>query len=145
MGFIRHLTIPTNRLHVQLVRYLFVGGVAFVADFATMVLLAEWCDLHYTVAAALGFMVGLTVNYLLSIKWVFNHRSVSNVRTEFLIFSAIGIAGLGLTEIILGIGYELFHVDYRISKLVAVALVLVWNFAARKFLLFHRASPEGVS
>jgi len=58
-------------------------------------------------------------------------------RAEFAIFALVGIAGLGLTELILFIGTEGVGLDYRLSKLFAVGVVLMWNFGARKFLLFR--------
>lgn len=133
---------PTDRLSSQIVRYLFVGGLAFVADFAAMVGTTEGLGLHYSWGASIGFAVGLTVNYLLSIVWVFSRRSVGDGKLEFLIFALVGVVGLGLTQGILWVGEELLSVDYRIAKLAAVVLVLAWNFSARKFLLFRDTASE---
>ncbi len=132
----------TDRLSSQIIRYLFVGGIAFVADFAAMVATTEGLDLHYSWGATVGFAVGLTVNYLLSIFWVFSRRSVGDGKLEFLIFALVGVVGLGLTQGILWVGEEWLSIDYRIAKLAAVVLVLAWNFSARKFLLFRESVPE---
>jgi putative flippase GtrA len=139
MGFSQQLIRPTSHIAWQGVRYMCVGGVAFVADFATLVALTNGASLHYAVAAAVGFGVGLIVNYWLSITWVFHGRVLTDRRAEFVLFSVIGITGLGLTEVIMWCGTEVAYLDYRISKLIAVALVLFWNFAARKFLLFRES------
>lgn len=140
MGIPQEFTRPTTNVAWQAARYLCVGGVAFLADFATLVALTEWAAMHYTLSAAFAFGVGLAVNYQLSVAWVFHHHVFSDQRTEFMLFSMIGIAGLGLTEVIMWCGTEGVRLDYRISKLIAVALVLFWNFAARKILLFRDSS-----
>lgn len=136
------LLSKTESLSNQAVRYLFVGGIAFVADFAVMVGLTELLRLHYSWGVTAGFGAGLAVNYLLSIFWVFSERNVSDSKIEFLIFSLIGVVGLLLTHAIVWFGAEVLIVKYWIAKIAAVALVLVWNFSARKFLLFRNGVTE---
>ena len=83
---------PSDRLSAQLARYLVVGLVAFCVDFALLVLLAEWFQMDYLVAAAFGFLAGLVTNYWLSVAWVFQHRNIANRQAEFSIFATIGVA-----------------------------------------------------
>ena len=85
----------------QFMRYLVVGGIAFVVDFGVLLLLTELFDLHYLASAAAGFCCGLVTIYILSITWVFNIRSLESKRVEFVIFVIIGVAGLGWTVLLL--------------------------------------------
>ena len=128
----------TEHLGVQFVRYLFVGGIATVADFGTLILLTGGLGLHYLAGNAAGFTVGLTVNYLLSIVWVFSTRSLSSRSAEFLLFGIIGIAGLGISQGVMYIGVGLVGVHYTLAKVAAVAATLVWNFTVRRIALFSR-------
>ncbi len=56
-------------------RYVIVGGIAFVADFGTLVATRELflreipCGIY--IATCLGFIAGLVVNYVLSLRFVF--------------------------------------------------------------------------
>lgn len=120
----------------ELFRYTLVGGLAFVADFGTLALLTELAGLHYLASAATAFIVGLSINYLLSVLWVFRQRRTTSIGREFMIFAIIGVLGLLLTEMLLAIGSGQFGIDYRWIKVVAVGGVFVWNFVARKVLLF---------
>lgn len=129
--------IPTDSTLVQFFRYLFVGGAAFVVDFGSLFLLTEYAGIYYLTSAAIAFLLGLLVNYLLSIVWVFNRRTVERRWVEFGVFALIGVVGLGLNELFIWTFTERFHLYYMVSKLVATGLVLIWNFAARKFLLFR--------
>ena len=127
----------TDNTLIQLFRYTFVGGIAFGVDFSLLFLLTEFAGIHYLVSAAISFSLGLATNYILSISWVFNTRNVSNRYHEFVIFGIIGIVGLGMNELIIWSFTEYLHFYYLVSKIVSTIMVYLWNFFARKKLLFH--------
>jgi len=133
----RELTLTAKEsVSGQFLRYLVVGGIAFVLDFGVLVVLTDALGVWYLTSAAVSFCCGLATNYLLSITWVFTVRSVSSQKAEFAIFSIIGIVGLGWNELFMYLGTDVAGLDYRVSKLITVAIVLVWNFGMRKLLLF---------
>ncbi|MBS1169654.1 MAG: polysaccharide synthesis protein GtrA [Burkholderiaceae bacterium] len=129
-----------NRIFSEFLRYLIVGGLAFIADFSTLVFLTEKAGLHYLLSATIGFFIGTTLNYLLSTHWVFSVRSVSNRRKEFTLFAAIGVAGVALNAGIIAFQVELIGIPYSLAKLVATSMILFFNFGARKWLLFSPSS-----
>ncbi|MFB0565695.1 MAG: GtrA family protein [Candidatus Aminicenantaceae bacterium] len=126
----------SDKTFVQLIRYGFVGGVAYGVDFGSLIFLTEVCRVHYLISAAVAFLLGLITNYVLSIFWVFSKRTLANKRVEFLIFSIIGLVGLGLNEVIIWFFTEWIHFHYLISKVVSTVFVFFWNFFARKKILF---------
>lgn len=128
----------TNNTLVQLFRYTFVGGFAFLVDFGTLYILTEYFHIYYLVSAGIAFIFGLIINYLLSVKWVFNNRAMENRWWEFLLFAIIGLVGLGLNELFLWILTDIFLIYYLISKLITTFIVYFWNFFARKVLLFSK-------
>lgn len=132
----RLLKGATDDPRIQLFRYFLVGGAAFAVDFGLLWGLTG-CGVHYLLAGACSFAAGLSVNYLLSVAWVFRDHALRNRLAEFAGFAAIGIAGLGLNEAILWMATEAAGFHYLFSKIIAAAVVFLWNFAARKYLLFH--------
>ena len=62
---------------------------------------------------------------------------MSNGSLEFLVFSVIGVVGLGFNEAMMWSMHELLHLHYLTAKVVSAAVVLLWNFAARKLVLFR--------
>lgn len=132
------LFAKTSSVSLQWLRYLVVGGLAFVADFACMVVLKEWGGLSYLIAATLSFCVGLCVNYLLSVLWVFDVRAVKNAWKELSMFTGIGIFSLGLNVLVMYICTGIFGVDYRISKIAATGITFNANFFLRRMLLFTK-------
>jgi putative flippase GtrA len=127
----------TNQVLIQLFRYTFVGGFAFLVDFGLLFLLKEICGLHYILSASLSFIAGLFVNYIISIYWVFTSSKNQNRKLEFLYFGIIGLIGLGFNDLFMWLFTDKIHFHYLFSKIVAAILVYLWNFFARKYLLFN--------
>jgi putative flippase GtrA len=136
MSIITALLAKSNSLTGQFFRYFLVGGVAFLADFALLFLLTEFGHIHYMLSASIAFMAGIAVNYALSVSWVFSHRSLDNKFHEFAIFSIIGILGLVFNEALIWFFTERVGFHYLGSKIVAATFILLYNFGARKVLLF---------
>lgn len=55
---------------------------------------------------------------------------------EFAGFATIGIAGLGVTEVVLWLAIEMLDVIPEAGKLGAAVATFLFNFALRKLLLF---------
>lgn len=127
----------TDNTFVQLFRYTFVGGTAFIVDFGLLFVLTDFVNIHYLISAAISFLLGLATNYWLSIIWVFNKRILTNKSLEFGIFAFIGIIGLGFNELFIWFFTEYVHFHYLLSKIVSTVFVFLWNFIVRKFILFR--------
>jgi putative flippase GtrA len=125
-----------TRLVRQFISYVGVGGTAFAVDFGCLFVLTSLAGMHYLVSATLAFLLGLATNYLLCILWVFDYRRMSNRLHEFTVFGAIGIAGLILNNITLYLLTDLVGIHYLVSKAIAAAFILVFNFSLRRWMLF---------
>lgn len=142
MKQITAISPKTSNLSAQFLRYFVAGGVAFVVDIALLYLLTEFAKLHYLFSASAAFMAGIAVNYALSVSWVFNHRSVDNRMHEFAIFAVIGILGLAFNAALMWFFTELVGFHYLGSKMIAAALIFLFNFGARKALLFSAGTAD---
>ncbi|MCM1335522.1 MAG: GtrA family protein [Bacteroides sp.] len=138
--------LKSRQLPFEFIRYAFVGGISFLADAGTLALFREFIfpgetseGLYFS--TAIGFIVGLIVNYLLSIFYAFrkseNRNSGRDLRS-FLIFAAVGVVGLGLTELGMFVGTALLQFHYLFTRIVVAALVLIWNYIGRKIFVFER-------
>lgn len=136
--FVKHvLKGKTNNSFIQLFRYTFVGGFTFLVDFCVLFVLTEFFGIHYLLSAALGFISGLIINYILSVKWVFSNRTIKNRSLEILFFVFIGLIGLGMTELFLWIFTKILLIYYLLSKIITTIIVYFWNFFARKIILYN--------
>jgi len=123
---------------LQAFRYVFVGGIAFVADWGTLALLTL-AGLHYMIATAIAFLVGLTVNYFLSKAFVFRAETAATGAVgEFLVYALIGAAGLLITSGLMYCAVEWLQIHPLVAKVIIAVIVLFWNFIMRKVLLYGR-------
>lgn len=129
---------PSGDLRVQAFRYLISGGTAFLVDTGLLALLTElFGQEHLLLWTGIAFAAGLVITYLFSILWVFDNRSMKSRTAEVTVFVLIGIIGLGLTELLMWLLARQAGLHYLLSKIVTTVLVFVWNFAAKKLLLFR--------
>ena len=124
--------IPLN----QVLRFLVVGLITFALDYSTLVFLTEVVGLFYLLSAAIGFVFGSTINYVLSIKYVFTAGKFKKRYQEFLIFILFTALGLLLNQIAIFIGTGLIKLDYRISKIISLIIVTTFNYLTKKFIVF---------
>lgn len=138
------MTLLSYNLLLEFLRYAVVGGLAFVADFCSLVATQELYLKNFSwgvyAATVVGFIVGLTVNYVLSVLFVFTQakdRGKGRSVGAFVVFGVIGIAGLGFTELGMWIGVEVLTWNYMIVKVLVTGAVLLWNYMGRKVLVFR--------
>jgi putative flippase GtrA len=125
----------------QFIRFGVVGLIAFGIDYGLLILLTEMTGLNYLVSATISFTVSVIFNYIASMRFVFKRREgVSRVR-EFIIFLILSIVGLGLNDLLMWAGVSL-AIDYRVVKLGATLIVMVYNFITRKLFLEERPSKQ---
>lgn len=136
--FNRLLKTTTNNTYIQLFRYLFAGLVAFLADLATLYFLTDFAGVYYLISAAIGFLVGLTITYLFSVLWIFDERRTQNKFVEVTIFALIGLVGLMLTSFFMWLFTSILLFHYLYSKIITTVIVFIWNFIAKKKILFTK-------
>jgi len=154
-----------KKLFYEILRFILVGGLATIADYAIFYLFRQlilpssliesksWDIWSLIIATALGFIVGLVVNWLLSISFVFQdvtNKKESSSSKSFVIFTIIGVIGLAVTELGMHLGvslipnFSIFGIDSFLGlpikewmmKCIMTGIVLVWNYIARKKLIF---------
>lgn len=125
------------KLPHQLGRFLILGFMSAGIDVGLLAALVEWAHWHYLAATAVSFLCANTFNYSISRQWVFlaGRYRRSFEYTGFIVASAIG---LSIHQIIMLILVDEGHMDYRLTKMICIAVVTSWNFITRKYLVFAR-------
>jgi len=131
----------TSHSLVQLIRYGLVVGIAAPIDLGGYIVLKSVFHVYYVLAATVSFTVSLVVNYLLSVAWVWTNHSGRQRHIDAAIFAAIGIVGLGLTDLIVYVCTDYINLNYIVSKLVALMIVFFWSFGARRYLFVRSPKP----
>ncbi|MBQ2257569.1 MAG: GtrA family protein [Lachnospiraceae bacterium] len=142
-----------KKLFAQIIKFGFVGGLCFLIDFVISTALFHLLinvtsrSAATAVGGFVGFTISVVVNYILSMKFVFERKEDMSRRKEFVIFVILSVIGLGVNEVILlacSAVYEgstaLMEVFsdtlwFAASKVIATAIVMVYNFVSRKIFL----------
>ena len=127
--------MKVKKLIEQLFKFGIVGIIAFVIDYSVLALCHEVFHINVLVSSAIAFTISVIVNYILSIRWVFDVNKNSSEKRNFILFIVLSLIGLALTELIMWCGTELLSINYLIVKIIATGIVMVFNFITRKIFL----------
>lgn len=122
----------------QFLKFGVVGVIAFAIDFGVLVFLTEVFGLNPVVSATVSFVVSVVFNYAASMRYVFERREDMSRTREFVTFVILSVIGLGINDLLMWAGTEFTPIDYRLIKIFATAVVMVWNFITRKMFLEAR-------
>ncbi|MCB1842074.1 MAG: GtrA family protein [Halioglobus sp.] len=126
-------------LRREIGRYLVAGGLAFIVDVAIFQAAIVLLGLHYLVANVGGYVGGLLIAYSLNTRWVFSYRRIQRGWLEITLFCALLLVGLALSQGVLMLLVEVVGAPPLAAKVVAGFFLMVFNFVARKTLLFSPA------
>ena len=102
-----------KKLAVQLIKFGGVGFTCFAIDYGVLFLLTDLCGVNVFLSAAAAFSVSVIVNYILSVKFVFDPNPEHSKKRDFILFILFSVIGLGLTELIMKIGVDYMLINYH--------------------------------
>lgn len=123
-----------NKLVKQIVRFLIIGGTAFLIDAGILYLLTDYLHIHYLVSSILSFTIAVIFNYIFSIKWVFEVKNAQTIR-DITIFILLSVVGLCINQVVMYISVDMLAIYYMIAKIIATIIVMIYNFITRKLLI----------
>ena len=126
-----------KKVMLQLIKFSIVGVIAAVIDVGVLVLLKELVQISVLLSSAISFCVSVTVNYILSMAFVFKSKEQNKIK-EFIIFTSLSIGGLCLNQLILWVGVSFIDIHYLAVKVLAMIIVTFYNFITRKIILEKR-------
>ncbi len=143
------MRLPSRALIFEFLRYAVVGGVSALADMGALALMTELAfdgkntGFPLFVSVAVGFLVGLTLNYALSTAFVFiraEQREKGRGLVPYLLYAAVGLVGFGMTEALMHLGMLVVPTAgfwYLLLNGGVKCVVLVWNYIGRKIFVYR--------
>ena len=150
--------IKNNKNLLEFIRFTICGGIATAVDFVVFGLIIfiispsaynysliesltasrELVPLYSVLwGTAIGFSVGIIVNYLISIHYVYIYtdraKSVKGA-TKFLVLSLIGLL---LNIILMKIAFDYIGLNHWISKIIVTIIVFSYNYLSKRLLIFR--------
>lgn len=146
-----------NRKLAEILRFCIVGGVATIVDFVAMgitlyifdpSLYPNFFNVFYgggtptvlasCVGTGVGFIVGLVVNYLLSVLFVFDEKGSSKTLRGFMVFALLSAGGLAINVVGMYLFVDLAGWNEWLIKIMLTLIVLVYNYITRKLIIFRK-------
>lgn len=121
---------------IQFFRFGVVGALGLCIDFCITWILKEKIRVNKYFSNAIGFVVAATNNYFLNKYFTFQNTD-SDLVMQFVSFFGIALVGLGLNLIILYCLQTYTKFNFYISKIIATAIVFLWNFTANSWFTFN--------
>ncbi len=125
----------TSGVMGQIMKYLVVGGSAFVIDFGLLALLRSGLGLPAWFSASVAFAVSTLYSFLLQRRVTFSadlHVGHSAVRYGILLAVNMLLTA-GIVE-----AFDQFFDLYLIGKVVSTTLTTLWNFPLMKYWVYPR-------
>ena len=127
--------IKENKLIIQIVKFIIVGGIATIIDYIVFFLLHDYLRINTLIANIISFTVSVIYNYIASIKWVFDVKRDIDKKKQFMIYIILSIIGLVINTGIVYLCVDIFKLFSIIGKVIATAIVMTYNFITRKIFL----------
>ncbi len=137
-----------KKLINQIFKFGIVGVFCFLIDYSITVIMADVLGIHYMIGKFWGFVISVIINYLLSMKFVFQRREDLERKKEFSVFIILSVIGLIINEIVIfvcidGLYYQIPALQEIIPEkfvvslgaVIATGVVMIYNFITRKIFI----------
>lgn len=122
-------------LVTQLARFGVIGASTVAIDFGLLYVLINVGHINYFPSALVAFTTASTLNYLLSVRYVFLAGRFDRA-PEFTIFMVITAVGLGLNQFTMWLLVGIAGINYLLAKCASLTIVTCWNFFSKKRIVF---------
>ena len=123
-----------QRLAQRLPRFLAVGAVGTLVDFALFVSLQTWVGVPTLAANTFSYSVGIVNNFVWHRRWTWAHAR-KTLGAQFAQFVVISLSALALNNVLV---LWLAPVSgAAVAKILATGIGVGWNFFANHFWTFR--------
>lgn len=126
----------------QFLRFLLVGGVATLIQYAILFVLHQLMGVNGAVSTSVGFLVSAVFNFLASYHYTF--KSSAGKRSAAVRYAFVAGLGLLLNGVIFWGLTERFGLYYLYAQVIATGIVLVFNFSAGRAFAFKTSSSPAL-
>ncbi|WP_207425918.1 GtrA family protein [Pedobacter sp. SYSU D00535] len=119
----------------QVSRFVLVGGLSFLIEYVLFIILVDVAGIKYTQANLPAMTVAIICNYFLT-KWFVFQPKRHNGKITFVLFTLFTLMGVVLNQFMLWFMVEQIAVDVKVSKVLAVSTVAIFNYFTKKHFVF---------
>ena len=125
-----------EELVAKLLKFGVVGLSSFIMDFTITYITKERLKLNKYLANSFGFFFAAVYNFTLNRIWTF-HSNETNISLQMFKFSVSMTIGMLLANSLIYVFNDKWKINFYVSKLMAVCVVMVWNFTMNNLVIFN--------
>lgn len=140
--------IIKSKSFIQFVKFILVGGTAFLIDFSVNLLIVTILHMEIkaesAIANVISYTVALTFNYLMSSRWSFKNEDGSNKGVHVMIkFIAVNLFNLTWSSLAIWYLVGLIHFDNTaliqpFTKILVTSFMTIVSFFLYKKFVFTK-------
>ena len=123
----------------ELILYGIIGGLCASLDFGVYSLLSLWIPFLW--ANIISVHCGIFCSFVLNRNY--NFKVKDNTGKRFISFYLVGLAGLGLSELLIYLLTDQLRWNHLIAKLLTIVVVALFQFCLNKLITFNRLKLVG--
>jgi dolichol-phosphate mannosyltransferase len=117
-------------------KYVFASLIATIVDVSILYLFTDFLGIYYLVSAAISYICGLVVGYILQRKYTFQSKN-KKITKQFSLFTIISLIGLLINLIVIKLFVTYVGLWYIYAKLIAIAVGFIWNYLGNRHITFN--------
>ncbi len=137
-AYIMNSLITTGHTGNQFIRFALVGGSGVFVNLAVYSASIYLLHFHYLLAATISFLVAMTNNFILNLRWTFktHDRGFKAIRDQYLRYAMVTLVSYGINIAVLWMLVDLWFFHKILAQLVAIFITTLSNFLGSKLWAF---------
>jgi putative flippase GtrA len=136
---IRHTALARRpREVVRFLKFATVGAIGMVVDLSVLNIMHKVFGLPLLVANTISFTTAVCSNFTWNRLWTFPESRQRPLVPQLAQFALVNVIGLAINNLVLWAVFTLINgfvpdpLDYNLAKIVAIGVVLFWNYAINR-------------
>ncbi len=125
--------LKPDTLH-QFIRYATTGGISFGIEYTTFYILFNVVGLWYVWSNSIAMTFAFCISFTLNRFWSF--KSKGNGFKQFIMYGTLFLINLFVSNVIMLLFTDVLGIKPLLSKLIAVGIIVCWNFVINKKVIF---------
>lgn len=131
-----------SKITKSLIKYIFVGGSAFAADYATLLVLYYGASVALGVATTCGFFTGFIISFYMNRKWVFGDAGSSRkLKRQLVEYLGLVVFNYLFTVFAVSLLNDLGVMPW-LGKLLVMVLITGWNYMLFSRFIFSKKTTS---
>jgi putative flippase GtrA len=120
---------------LRFAKYTSISGTTFIGDVAILFLFIDVFNMHYLLATGLAFVIAVSINYLITRRYVFS-KTTRAFHHGYIAF--LSIAGFGMVSVLslMTLFVEVLQWNYIVSRVLIACVIGTINYLLNLFFNF---------